>query len=541
MAHSIDNKNELDSYGVWVKRAPESEPRKSESGDNFNFDVDLPDFSDIDSPASEKTQNDTLAVEDVSIEDFLDNGFSEPPVPDDTLETLAPTEEAIPDFFGAEEAKIDSAQDFMPAENEENTVLPELPESLDTAFVQDDATASPEATVTEDVDLSDFGVDFSADEAPSDTPSPGSAAPVRVQAPRADYDLTVSADDGALPAAQPNAVPDSFDEEAKSLMDSVSAPRTESNDLLRQIVEDLSGLKNEISALKTEFAELKSRGGTPATEAQAGGFFSDLDEDETISLSGDELDNIMSSADFLNNESKVDALAEETKAAEKSAEAVDLSVVPETPVAEKPAEEFSADNFFTPESDAIPELSPEPDTVSEADLEELPEEAELEELPDAELDLPEELSIPKVDDILAGTVPSEPVADVQNSPSQTEFPDAATDDFFQADTTATDDFFKTESEQPATPDDFFTADSVAAETSPAEVAFTDAEEPAAKADSASASKASGLPANLTEEIKSVLLYMDQLLEDLPEEKIVEFARSEQFATYKKLFADLGLA
>ena len=541
MAHSIDNKNELDSYGVWVKRAPESEPRKSESGDNFNFDVDLPDFSDIDSPASEKTQNDTLAVEDVSIEDFLDNGFSEPPVPDDTLETLAPTEEAIPDFFGAEEPKIDSAQDFMPAENEENTVLPELPESLDTAFVQDDATASPEATVTEDVDLSDFGVDFSADEAPSDTPSPGSAAPVRVQAPRADYDLTVSADDGALPAAQTNAVPDSFDEEAKSLMDSVSAPRTESNDLLRQIVEDLSGLKNEISALKTEFAELKSRGGTPATEAQAGGFFSDLDEDETISLSGDELDNIMSSADFLNNESKVDALAEETKAAEKSAEAVDLSVVPETPVAEKPAEEFSADNFFTPESDAIPELSPEPDTVSEADLEELPEEAELEELPDAELDLPEELSIPKVDDILAGTVPSEPVADVQNSPSQTEFPDAATDDFFQADTTATDDFFKTESEQPATPDDFFTADSVAAETSPAEVAFTDAEEPAAKADSASASKASGLPANLTEEIKSVLLYMDQLLEDLPEEKIVEFARSEQFATYKKLFADLGLA
>ena len=537
---TTDNKNELDSYGVWVKRAPESEPRKSESGDNFNFDVDLPDFSDIDSPASEKTQNDTLAVEDVSIEDFLDNGFSEPPVPDDTLETLAPTEEAIPDFFGAEEAKIDSVQDFMPAENEENTVLPELPESLDTAFVQDDATASPEATVTEDVDLSDFGVDFSADEAPSDTPSPGSAAPVRVQAPRADYDLTVSADDGALPAAQTNAVPDSFDEEAKSLMDSVSAPRTESNDLLRQIVEDLSGLKNEISALKTEFAELKSRGGTPATEAQAGGFFSDLDEDETISLSGDELDNIMSSADFLNNESKVDALAEETKAAEKSAEAVDLSVVPETPVAEKPAEEFSADNFFTPESDAIPELPPEPDTVSEADLEELPEEAELEELPDAELDLPEELSIPKVDDILAGTVPSEPVADVQNSPSQTEFPDAATDDFFQADTTATDDFFKTDSDATAT-DDFFKEDAVSAEDTPAEVAFTDAEEPSAKAAPSSGSAASSLPANLTEEIKSVLLYMDQLLEDLPEEKIVEFARSEQFATYKKLFTDLGLA
>jgi uncharacterized protein TP_0179 len=35
--------------------------------------------------------------------------------------------------------------------------------------------------------------------------------------------------------------------------------------------------------------------------------------------------------------------------------------------------------------------------------------------------------------------------------------------------------------------------------------------------------------------------MDQLLENLPEEKIMEFAKSEQFITYKKLFTELGLA
>ena len=35
--------------------------------------------------------------------------------------------------------------------------------------------------------------------------------------------------------------------------------------------------------------------------------------------------------------------------------------------------------------------------------------------------------------------------------------------------------------------------------------------------------------------------MDQLLENLPEEKIEEFARSEQFSTYKKLFKELGLS
>lgn len=515
MTNTIDNKNELDSYGVWVKRAPESEVQKSGSGDDFNFDVDLPDFSDIDSNATENPQHDTLAVEDVSIEDFLDNGFSEPPVPDDTLETLAPTEDAIPDFFGAEEPKTDPVQRSVPAESGEASILPELPEELDASFASDNTTPSAEAAVTEDVDLSDFGVDFSTDEVPSDTESTGSAAPARVEAPHIDYDLSVSTDDGALPSAQSNAVPDSFDEEAKSLMDSVSAPQTESNDLLRQIVQDLSGLKNEISALKTEFAELKSRGGTPAAETQGGGFFNDLDEDETISLSGDELDNIMSSADFLNNESKVDALAEETKAPKEKGRAADLSVVPETSAPVKPAAEFSPDDFFMPESDAIPELPTELDTVSEAEFEELPEEAELEDISDTDAENSEELPIPKVDDILVDTVPSEPIADVQDSPAQAELPGAGADDFFKTDS----------------------------ETHPSKIAFTDAEESAAKAAPASASKSasSALPANLTEEIKSVLLYMDQLLEDLPEEKIVEFARSEQFATYKKLFTDLGLS
>ena len=46
---------------------------------------------------------------------------------------------------------------------------------------------------------------------------------------------------------------------------------------------------------------------------------------------------------------------------------------------------------------------------------------------------------------------------------------------------------------------------------------------------------------LKKDIKSVLLYMDQLLENLPEEKIMEFAKSDEFVTYKKLFSDLGLS
>jgi hypothetical protein len=50
-----------------------------------------------------------------------------------------------------------------------------------------------------------------------------------------------------------------------------------------------------------------------------------------------------------------------------------------------------------------------------------------------------------------------------------------------------------------------------------------------------------LPSDFRKELKSVLQYMDHLLESLPESKIEEFAQSEYYETYKKVFEELGLA
>lgn len=50
-----------------------------------------------------------------------------------------------------------------------------------------------------------------------------------------------------------------------------------------------------------------------------------------------------------------------------------------------------------------------------------------------------------------------------------------------------------------------------------------------------------MPIDLKNEIRSVLEYMDHLLESLPEEKIEEFAKSKYFGTYKKLFEELGIS
>jgi hypothetical protein len=50
----------------------------------------------------------------------------------------------------------------------------------------------------------------------------------------------------------------------------------------------------------------------------------------------------------------------------------------------------------------------------------------------------------------------------------------------------------------------------------------------------------GVSPEFKQELRAVLSYMDILLESLPEEKIEEFARSEHFEPYKKLFKELDL-
>jgi hypothetical protein len=50
----------------------------------------------------------------------------------------------------------------------------------------------------------------------------------------------------------------------------------------------------------------------------------------------------------------------------------------------------------------------------------------------------------------------------------------------------------------------------------------------------------GISSLLLDNIKSVLLYMDKLLESLPEAKITEFANSDYFRAYRNVFQELGL-
>ena len=130
-------------------------------------------------------------------------------------------------------------------------------------------------------------------------------------------------------------------------------------------------------------------------------------------------------------------------------------------------------------------------------------------------DLPEEISIEKNDDILVES-------------SDSDSPETFTDVFDEAAPAEENDIFDSvdapfATDEPNTTITESNLDYLTSENKPADEGALDSN------------------SELKKDIKSVLLYMDQLLENLPEDKIVEFAKSEEFSTYKKLFSELGLS
>ena len=431
MSDSTDNTNELDSYGVWVKRPPKdalqddfsSPQEETESFDSSS--IDLPEITDFDETSFENSsdalseseantisedifnteempqtkdlsqeenneetplQEESLeqSSEDISQEDgeidldsfMSDSSESSSEVSaDDFLSSSGDGEVSLDDFMdsgsdgeidldafmddgfssssGSSSKKeddvqnddaldinvnfTDNTQDEIPVrEITEEDELPseeysetEAEESITTQEVSTDFGES------EDVDLSDFGIDSDAEETPvTDNVKQGKKSEV------VDYDLAISEDDtndSVAPVVNEVKSTSHEAEETQEQAQTVPADSTVvNNDLLKQIVNDLSGLKNELNSLKNDFAELKSHNSLdPSAPKSAGGEYSDSnkentgffqsdDSDETIALSGDELSNIVNSSDIYEDDkdSQEETVTEEP-VVEDSVEPVD--------------------------------------------------------------------------------------------------------------------------------------------------------------------------------------------------------------------------
>ena len=613
------------------------------SGASSSDEISIDDFLDDDSVSSAKQKEDDITNDeplDIDV-DFTESEEDAVPTTEITEENESENEESFADdddmFDSIEKIETASEPEAETPVTESNIELEDV--SLDDFNLEesDDATAaalgasinSSVSSGEETVSLDSFGIDSSSEEMPAGTGSSRKQQTV-------DYELAITEEDNVQSAP----VLDEIKSDSVTQNKEETTETTVNNELLEKIVSDLSGLKDEINALKNDLAELKEKntldnissgqndGEQPAESEielpvqsepaeEPGGFFNSDEEDDTIALSGDELSNIVSNADFTEETAEPDTQYDES---------TEETVTEEQPEQELP-EDFSADfSNDTPfggiEDTVIPDE--EPDSGLSMDInEEILEEPNLDDI-ETNADIPEEIEIPKVDDI-AETQDEEPdLDDILVESSSTDFMDSVTDSTnmqpdieitepvepelaeeeaaitkeeadditseYSADTAentepvldedaalelpeesssdaentaeeSTDDIFNETAiedaqhtqdammndimnEAPSVDNalseenvDYLSKDNTVLSDDEAAVAESEPE-PSAETEQ---TDTSDLPSDIKEDVKSVLLYMDQLLENLPEDKIMEFAKSEQFTTYKKLFNELGLS
>ena len=713
----------------------EEESKNDDGNIELSSDISLDDFLDDSASgmpgSSESTEEIDLdsfvgdssgSSEEISLDDFLDgddfgsssSSEKEDDVANDealdiSLNFNTPKEDEVQTEEISEEADYDS--DYESEHGPEKSVPEKKVDfsSIDTGAMEeislddfsmaesDAATADAAAKAisssveSEDVDLTEFGTGGESH----------AAAPKQTVI---DYDLAITEDDEVSSAPVIKEIKtDAKAEEKETTTENTAI----NNELLERIISDLSGLKDEISNLKNDLAELREKSSienalpscatqeneaeieTPATE-EPSGFFGNSDEDETIALSGDELSNIMNSADFTEEVVENVSPDAETKEAagfteetfvndvEPSAEETTFDMSQENEASYPISDSFSdaSESSLSANSESEPEVSvsndfiemsptedfgmqeevksepaePEsfdenediqeetaaasdiPDTIPDDIIDEpafddslysaptpMPEESGIieEEVPSLEEplvtdtfetepsdafaseeetdsglslgmeeaepeepnleimtedSLPEEIDIPKVDEILPEET-SDNADDIMVDSNPSDFMESVKIDETEK---VRDPFIDDIMEEPPTVEDAITDENVeylakdenaivdadvppvAAEEPSAtfeepqietkqESFPTAKEEVSSPAESISEETAESnaedrtLPDDIKSDIKSVLLYMDQLLENLPEDKIMEFAKSEQFVTYKKLFSELGLS
>ncbi|MBQ0040065.1 MAG: hypothetical protein KBS64_06535 [Treponema sp.] len=320
-------------------------------------------------------------------------------------------------------------------------------------------------------------------------------------------------------------------ESAEETMDAFDA-----SSVLSQISNELESLRSEIKDLKSEFEEIKKNGIQTEPSADSAvdtdidlpessedtGFFNDTDEDDTIALSGDELSNILSTAEFTS----------------QSGDSLDtgLNMDFENETLEEPVFEETVEEE-TPETEEEISVPTVDDVLVESSSTDLMDEG----IPE------EEPAVEEIDAITEDDIPS-PTLESLDLPEYDDEQEELTDDNieFLKDSPEEDENLETGiSEQPV--EEVFNNWDAASEPEDEVIAEPEIEdeiavdEPVVEEPAVEESSSNEIPSSMKEEIKSVLSYMDQLLENLPEDKIAEFAQSEQFETYKKLFAELGLS
>ncbi|HQL05111.1 MAG TPA: hypothetical protein PLU33_08210 [Treponemataceae bacterium] len=555
-----DNK-QLSSSGSFNSDFIEEEPPAEDmsetidfSSDDNSFSSEIVEFSSDDDVSSEKTIDiENSADEILESEIAGDNPSSE--IVDDSFDSFIIEEDTPIDAIDNEDDGV-----FEDLENTDNLInenTSEIESEIDIEIPQDTIFQDTNTDDLDDLSQSipdDFSLDEDIDQ---------------------ELDIQEPIDQEYLEETQ-----EDFVTEQEKSMDA------DSNPLLDKISQEISILRDEISSLKNELSSLKNLDLKNKEDAakESGGFFSDDEGDDTIALSGDELNNILINADFTEEYAEpplsdaADASTGEEILDEQDFAAEDASDEESIIVENASDEEDFTDE---PEEDNKQNVELEPfdpfgsvsdvDSISEIEQEDFfeddtltidenlqepsPEELSIDSIaftpPEEDIE-PSVPSIPNVEDIIVGPSNSdlmesieEPVEPIIEDTVEIQKIDEDSEDSFDEPTDAV---FES-SQWDNQPEEDETSDVNQLEETIESYENIEAEpvsdhiseeldETNDRQEQNSAAPV--VPKELQQDIKSVLLYMDQLLENLPEDKIEEFARSEHFNVYKKLFTELGL-
>ncbi len=601
---------------------------EADNGGMENIDLSEFGFEDTDSDSSEKAQNENnfsteneASVEEQNIEIPQEENTVTQQETETTEEVVAENSDSDDDF------DLDSILGNITDENGNTSSLADFEEPVQSATETQEEITEPEFTdftgeaeEIKEPELTDIPAEIIAEEpAVTEIPETSLDSTEEIQETIVDDNLSneIQPETETTQTVETNEVeiPDTFEEETSTLLEedtekanefasSITAPVLSENELetekpsaqmtaiFSQIVEELSSLKNEFASLKNEIETIKNQTKVPITveepkKEENHGFFADTDEDDTIALSTDELDNILQTADITQAEPQPAPQEEQTVLTEET-EITDSAEIVEENTTETPTEEPVSSQELLGNAEEIADFAEEDFEASDdfsTTFEESTEDSgsaqeEIEEPVLDELDysgiennsnLPEEISVPKADDILVEssstdlletsdetsdaqkieepysfeelmkeepsieeTLTEEKLDYLSSSPeenSPAENIEDATEELLENNAELEDfNFEEVQEENPAH-----------AETQEVEEFTTENTESSEPEKVEKAEDNNGLSGDLKTEIKSVLSYMDQLLENLPEDKIAEFAQSQQFDTYKKLFKELGLA
>jgi hypothetical protein len=440
---------------------------------------------------------------------------------------------------------------------------------------------------------------------------------------------------------------EALESELASVATTTQKVSSSSSEILAKIEDELRSIRKDLTELRGELSGLRKGAAAPVVEAPAAGAadaqsgFFDEDEDETIALTGDELDNILNTADITEEaaetpsvESDLDALglAEETAEAAPAEDTLSFdtpsleedALVPAMDDLQSPSETLESEDTLAlaeeaggdsgaatleelPSELVLEELDSEPLSAQPApadDVEELPG-LDMDGIAEIEMDAEEALYRPSparqadsersdetidLETLDLGEEPTvieavpEQVDDLETV-EEAELMDEEASGGIESDTaevdlealaseaeTLTDDVALAPAEDLEIGElESVTDETEAVDSSEKEIEIEFESEPDALSQTSSASGeiagmetgdqileaeevldeeparsppssdgAAGIPDNLKDELRTVLGYMDKLLEALPDEKIQEFASSDYFVMYKKLFEDLGI-